>query len=344
MTESGLTPRTIEVLHSIVQSYIETGEPVASRAIARRRKDHLSPATIRNIMADLADMGYLDQPHTSAGRVPTAKAFRHYALQVSQHKPGGADLERVREQLIAHHGVEERAERTTHLLTELTRNVSIVAAIPAAAQTLAKVELVWLPERRVLMVVVTSDGLVRNQVAQLKSPVTQAELESIRNYLNAEFSGWTLTGIRRELDRRLKDERAAYDTLLSRLTLLYDQGLMEIGITPLVFLDGTSNLLGLDVHLTTEKLRDLFRTLEEKQRLIEMLDQFLAGRSDELQVQIGLGDAHPALNMFSLIGIRLETPNGVETRLAVLGPMRMNYSRVASTVFHLGHLLRSLPQ
>lgn len=344
MAESGMTPRTIEVLHSIVQSYIETGEPVASRTIARRRKDHLSPATIRNIMADLAEEGYLAQPHTSAGRIPTAKAFRHYALAVSQHRPGNADLSRLRDELIEHPGVEERAERTTHILTELTRNVSIVAAIPAAGQTLERVELVWLSDRRILMVVVTGDGMVRNQLAQLKDPISPAELESIRNYLNMEFAGWTMTGIRSELDRRLAEERAAYDHLLRRLSLLYQQGLLDIGSAPLVFLDGASNLLGIDVHLTAEKLRELFRTLEEKRRLIEMLDQFLAGRTDELQVRVGLSEAHPALTHFSLIGLRIETPGGVETRLAVLGPLRMNYPRVVSTVFQIGHLLRSLPQ
>ncbi|MCU0248336.1 MAG: heat-inducible transcriptional repressor HrcA [Bryobacter sp.] len=344
MTESGLTPRTIEVLHSIVQSYIETGEPVASRTIARRRRDHLSPATIRNIMADLADAGYLDQPHTSAGRVPTAKAFRHYALAVSQHRPSGADLARVREELIGHPGVEERTERTTHILTELTRNVSIVAAIPAAGQTLDRVELVWLSDRRILMVVMTGDGMVRNQLALLKDPISPAELESIRNYLNVEFAGWTMTAIRSELDRRLAEERAAYDQMLLRLSLFYQQGLLDMGTTPLVFLDGASNLLGIDVHLTAEKLRELFRTLEEKRRLIDMLDQFLAGRTDELQVRVGLSEAHPALSHFSLIGLRIGTPGGVETRLAVLGPMRMNYARVVSTVFQIGHLLRSLPQ
>lgn len=344
MTESGLTTRTVEVLHSIVQSYIETGEPVASRTIAQKRKDHLSPATIRNIMADLADMGYLAQPHTSAGRVPTAKAFRHYALSVSQRRSGSADLARLREELIEHPGVEERTERTTHILTELTRNVGIVAAIPAASQTLERVELVWLPDRRVLMVVVTGDGMIRNQLAQLKVPVTPAELESIRNYLNIEFSGWTMTAIRQELDRRLAEERAACDTLLTRLSMLYKQGLLEMGMTPLVFLDGTSNLLGIDVHLTAEKLRELFQALEEKQRLIEMLDQFLSGRTDELQVHVGLGDAHPALSQFSMIGIRLSAAGGVETRLAVLGPMRMNYPRVVSTVSLVSHLLRSLPQ
>lgn len=344
MTESGLTPRTIEVLHSIVQAYIETGEPVASRTIARKRKDQLSPATIRNIMADLADMGYLDQPHTSAGRVPTAKAFRHYALTASQHRAGSADLERAREQLIQHPGVEERTERTTHILTELTRSLSIVAAIPAASQTLDRVELVWLPDRRVLMVVVTGDGMVRNQLAQLKVAVTPSELESIRNYLNIEFSGWTLPAIRQEVERRLAEERAAYDGLLGRLALLYDEGLLNLGQTPLVYLDGASNLLGIDVHLTSERLRELFRALEEKRRLVELLDQFLSGRTDELQVLVGLGAAHPALQQFSMIGLRIATPGGVETRLAVLGPMRMNYPKVVSTVAQIGNLLRSLPQ
>src|SRR5512145_2389970 len=121
-----LTPRTAEVLQSIVQAYIETGEPVASRSIARRRKDNLSPATIRNIMADLADLGYLDQPHTSAGRVPTAKAFRTFIQTLSASRLAPPDMGRLREELGQHSSLEQRAEHSSHILTELTRNVGIV--------------------------------------------------------------------------------------------------------------------------------------------------------------------------------------------------------------------------
>ena len=340
--ERTMSPRTAEVLHAIVQAYIETGEPVASRMIARRRRDHLSPATIRNIMADLADEGYLDQPHTSAGRVPTAKAFRHYAESLAAHRLLAAELARLRGDLNALQTVDERAERATSLLTELTRNVGIAAAIPTANLTLDQIELLALPDHRVLMVVVTRDGMVRNQLVHLEEPVSQDELASIRNYVNLHFSGWTLPAIRAEIERRLELESAAYDSLLRKLTLLYSKGLLDIGFTPVVYLNGASNLVGLDLHLTKEKLRDLFRALEEKKRIIALLDQFLGAAGGEVQVRVGLSEAHPALGEFALIGLTIDLPGGLAARMAVLGPMRMNYPRAMSAVLHVGEALRSL--
>lgn len=337
-----MTPRTAEVLHAIVQAYIETGEPVASRMIARRRRDQISAATIRNIMADLADEGYLDQPHTSAGRVPTAKAFRHFAESLAARRLLLTEIGRLRGDLQRLQTVDERAERMTALLTELTRNVGIAAAIPTANLTLDSIELLALPEHRVLMVVVTRDGMVRNQVVQLGEPVSQDELTSIRNYMNLHFAGWTLPAIRTEIERRIELESAAYDALLRKLTLLYSKGLLDIGLAPVVFLHGASNLVGLDLHLTKEKLRDLLYALEEKKRLIALLDQFLDAGGEQVQVRVGLSEAHPALDEFALIGLTIELPGGLAARMAVLGPMRMDYPRVMSAVLHVGEALKSL--
>jgi heat-inducible transcriptional repressor len=333
----------VEVLHAIVQSYIETGQPVASGAIARRRRDHLSSATIRNIMAELADHGYLDQPHTSAGRVPTAKAFRHYALSSGARSVSGAEIERLRAEL-AESRPEERPERASHALTELTRVVGIVASTPASAQTLDQVELLRLPDGRVLMVVVTSDGLVRNHVTQLAEPITQDDLASIRNYVNVNFSGWSLAAVRAELDRRLAEERATYDGLLRQLGMLRVRGLLDFGFPAQIFMEGASYLVGSDLHMTREKLGELFRALEEKRRLIELLDQFLDAPAGELHVQVGLEQAHPALGEFSLIGVHLQLPGGLDARMAVLGPLRMNYPRALSAVSQVGRILLSLPQ
>lgn len=342
--EPVLSQRSVEILHAIVQTYVETGEPVASRTIARRRKDRLSPATIRNIMSDLAEMGYLEQPHTSAGRIPTAKAFQHYAAAVAaglREAPVGG---RLRMELGPWATPDECVQQASHLLTSLTRNVGIAAAIPASAQTLDQIDLIRLPDQRILMIVVTRDGLVHNQVAHLPEPVTQDELQSIRNYVNQHFAGWSLRSIRAELDRLVSEERAVYDLLLRRLQLLHARGLLSFELPPRVYMEGASNLLGLDLHITRERLRELFRALEEKQKLIELLDQFLDAREEGLQVRIGLGEAHAALKDFALIGMTVEGPGGLETRLAVLGPMRMNYPRVMSAVVQLRSLLRSLPQ
>jgi len=343
--ENQLPQRTVEILHAIVQSYIETGEPVASRTIARRRKDHLSPATIRNTMAELAELGYLSQPHTSAGRVPTEKAFRHFAQTHAAGRILEAELHKLRTELQQIDSSEDRAEQASHILTHLTSNVGIVAAIPNAERTLDQIELVLLPDMRVLMVVVTDDRVVRNQVVKLDEPITQDELASIRNYVNRNFSGWVLSQIRTELSRRMERESATYDALMRKLIVLYEKGLLDAGLQPRVFLDGASNLLvSLDLAFAREKVRELFRTLEEKRRILELLDRFLAGKPGELTVQVGLEGAHPLLRGLSLIGVTFVLPGGLSTRMAVLGPMRMNYPRVISAVHHVGQALRSLPQ
>jgi len=342
--EQALNQRSIEVLHAIVQNYVETGEPVASRTIARRRKEPLSPATIRNIMADLAEMGYLEQPHTSAGRVPTAKAFKHYAASIAAGLRPGPANEKLRNELAPFGSPDECVQQASHLLTSLTRNVGIAAAIPASAQLLDQIDLIRLPDGRILMIVVTRDGLVHNQVAQLPEPVTQDELQSIRNYVNQHFSGWRLRDIRAELDRMVAEERAVYDLLMRRLQLLHAQGLLSFELPPRVYLEGASNLLGLDLQVTRERLRELFRALEEKHRLIELLDQFLDAGADGLQVHIGLAQAHPAMRDFALVGVAVEGPGGLQTRLAVLGPLRMNYPRVMAAVVQLRSLLQCAPQ
>src|SRR5689334_4441451 len=153
-TDAPLNHRYREILTSIVRAYIETGEPVGSRTISKRRQDTLSPASIRNVMADLADAGYLDQPHTSAGRMPTSKAFRVYVSALTAHRIGAAESERVASELRGLDTVGERMERSSSILTEMTRNVGIAAAIPELAQELDQIQLIPLSDRRVLMVLV----------------------------------------------------------------------------------------------------------------------------------------------------------------------------------------------
>lgn len=343
MRQSELGPRAADILHAIVQSYIETGEPVASRTISRERSDGLSPATIRNVMSDLCELGYLAQPHTSAGRIPTEKAFRSYVRSLAAHRLLTAEIERLRAQLNETGTMESRVERSSHLLTELTRNMGIAAAIPATGQVLDSIELVALPDRRVLMIVVTRDRIVRNQVVVLDEPVTQEDLYSIRNYVNLNFGGWALTDVRRELRRRLEEQSAAYDAILRRLTLLYEKGLLDVGLAPEVHMEGASNLIGLDLHLTREKLRELFRALEEKKRILLLLDQFLEQPSGEIAVRVGLGDAHPSMRELSLIGLTVMLPGGLSAKMAVLGPMRMNYQKVISAVMHVGEAIQRIP-
>jgi heat-inducible transcriptional repressor len=330
------TDRTIAILNSIVQSYIETGEPVASRTVAKRLREHLSPASIRNIMADLYEDGYLAQPHTSAGRVPTEKAFRVYVKSIVARRILSGEVHRLRSELNRTDTVEQRVERSSHLLEEMTRGLGIAAAISTSSQTLDQVQLVSLGERRVLMVVVTRDQMVRNRVVTLSETLSSDELNSIRNYLNRNFSGWTLSDMQRELRRRLEQESAAFDAILQHVSLLYYKGLMDIGPAAELHMEGASNLVGVDLRLTGEKMRELFRALEEKKKILSLLERFLEQPSGEIGVQVGLSEAHPNMGELSLIGVTVVLPGGLTGRIAVLGPMRMNYERTISAVLHVG--------
>ncbi len=335
-----MTPRSREILHEIVEAYIATGEPVASRSIARRWNSSLSAASIRNAMADLDDEGYLSQPHTSAGRIPTEKAFQSYIQSLGVRKLVAAEIERLRAEFSKLETVEARVEHTSHMLMEMTKGVGIAAAIPQASPALEQVELVPLPDRRVLMVVMTRDQQVRNRVVTLEENVSAEDLSSIRNYINRNFAGWRLEEIRRELSKRLDEAEAAYDQILRKLTVLYSKGLLDVEAEPEVHTEGASNLIMVDLQLTKDRMRELFSALEEKKRVLELLDRFLEKPEGKLGIQIGLGEVHPAMRQLSMIGLPVTLPGGLSGVVAVLGPIRMNYSRVMSAVEHVGRAFR----
>jgi heat-inducible transcriptional repressor len=334
-----LTPRHFEVLHALVENYIETGEPVASRTVAR--KHTLSAASIRNMMADLADNDYLSQPHTSAGRIPTERGFKAYAKTLATSRLVRSELDRLQGELGRAGTVEGRVERSSQLLTELTRNFGIAAAIPGENQTLDQIELVPLPDRRVLMVVITKDKMVRNRVVLLDAAIAPEDLVSIRNYINFNFSGWSIISIHRELKRRFELESAAYDAILKRVSMLYSLGLLDVSLAPEVYFEGAGNLIGLDLHLTRERMRELFQALEEKKRILHLLERYLEQPLGQPGIQVGLAEAHPSMSELSIIGMRIELPNGMAANVAVVGPMRMNYQRAVSAVMHVGEAFRS---
>jgi heat-inducible transcriptional repressor len=340
-----LSRRKAEVLHSIVREYIETGEPVASRTIARPRRGGgaVSPATIRNVMADLSDEGSLSQPHTSAGRVPTEKAFRSYVREILAPRPTPADLLLLNTGFTGVESLEEGIELSSRVLTDLTHNVGIAAAIPATSQTLDQIELLPLPDHRVLVIVVTRDRIVRNRVVAVDEDLSSDALASIRNYINVNFGGWVLSDVRQELERRLRVEGAYYDALLKRLNQLHARGFLEVEFDPAVHMEGASYLIALDLHLTREKMGELLHALEEKKRILQLLDRFLEQPAGEVSVQVGLGDLHSTMGELSLIGIQVARPGGMVVKIAVLGPMRMHYERVMAAVLGVGRTLQNLP-
>lgn len=332
--------REREILLSIVRAYIEGGEPLGSRTLSKLNQEKLSAASIRNVMADLSEAGYLSQPHTSAGRIPTEKALKLYVSTLNPRSAPGPHNARLIENLVNELGnsssVEACIQRTSQVLAEMTRNCGIAAALPGTEQELEHIELIALSDRRVLMILATRDRVVRNRVVMLDEMMHPDELVNLRNYVNVNFAGWKLVDARRELLRRMDEERAEYDAVLRKLTVLYQKGLLDVDSQPWIHTDGASNLVGLDLHLTRERMRDLFRALEEKKRVLELLDRFLDESNREVGVHIGLGEVHPAMKELALIGISLPLPGGLQARIAVLGPLRMQYEKVVASVLHLG--------
>ena len=335
------TGKKRQILHAIVEAYLDSGEAVSSFAISQRRftGSSPSPATVRNAMAELAELGLLTQTHASAGRIPTPRAIQSYVSSLGPVRANPLEVSKLQQKLKSIHSISERVEEGSHVLTEITHNVAITASLPSASQELYQVELLPLAARQYLMVVITSDRSVRNQVVSIDQDLHAEDLAEIRNYINCEFSGWTLNDARRAIVERLKDERSQYHALLRRVELFYARGLFQGAEGPRVFMDGAAYLVGLDLHLTKEKMRDLFHALEQKQQVLQILDQFLQGSDQTPAIQVGLGDAHPALSGFTLIGVHVPLAGGMSARVAVLGPLRLNYPRTIAAVMEVGQAL-----
>src|SRR5580704_16321142 len=201
MIESMLNSRrNKQVLTDVVRAYIETGEPVSSRAIARSHAESLSPATIRNVMAELESGGYLYQPHTSAGRVPTAAAYRFFAQQVvEQGILGEEDRAWIRSELDAATTPEDVAERAGLVLAAVSRGLGIIVMPPLSRSVLEHIRFFLLPDGRVVVVLISSGGVTREKIMRPEHGFTQPELDQTVEYLNRHYSGWTLEAIRADL-------------------------------------------------------------------------------------------------------------------------------------------------
>jgi heat-inducible transcriptional repressor len=328
--------REREILTAIVETFIATGDPVGSRTLARSNREGLSPATIRNVMADLADAGYLEQPHTSAGRVPSSEAYRYYVEQLT----GKASLSQEDQGIIQDslHGVsdvQEFMERTSHVLSLISHNVGITVAVGGPKNALEHVYFSRLGDQKVLAVLVTRSGLVRDRVLRLDLP--QADLDAAAHFINDNFRGWTMEAMRAELARRLEQERSEYDRLMASLDQLYRQGGLAADETAqVVFVEGASNLV--TGEQDRQRLQELLQTLEEKQKIVELLGAYLDAKQEAVRVVIGLDEALPSMRNFVLIGAPARVGHDVMGSLAVIGPTRIDYQHTMTAVSYIARL------
>jgi len=336
--------RAQEVLTAIVETFISTGEPVGSRTLAVRSRERLSAATIRNVMADLTDAGFLDQPHTSAGRVPTASAYRYYVEQISgTARLTPARATEIQEQFAGVTDPQEFLERTSHVLSLISQNVGVAVSGTKDSNSKNSLEHVYfsrLADQRVLAVVVTRAGVVRDRILR-NVFLTQSDLDVAARYLNENFRGWTMESVRGEMARRLQQERGEYDRIMSSLQQLVQQGALTADPTAhAVFVEGASNLVAQDAD--RQRVSELLRTLEEKQRVVRLLDAYLDTRQEAVRVVIGLDETLPSMQNFVLIGAPARMSGEVMGSLAVIGPTRMDYQQTITAVSYIARLFDEL--
>ena len=352
MPEMRISPRERLVLTAIIELYIATGEPVPSQAVAQTfaNREGLSSATIRNVMAQLSDGGLLEQPHTSAGRIPTAAAFRFYVEQITH--PGkivpGVQAgpvvnpfteerrEQIEDSFSGVSSTHEYLERTSQVLALLSSGLGVALASSTGAQILEHIHFSRLAANRVLAVLVTQSGVVQDRVLAIDRDLSHVELETAGRYLNENFRGWPVERIRSEVARRMEVERQAYQELLTSVEELCRKGALaaDAGIT--LYVDGMANLIGAEVD--RERLRQMLVALEAKQRLVELLTAYVDGRQQEVRVVVGLEQASPAMQDLVLIGSPARLGNTSLGTVAVIAPTRMQYQEMIHAVRYIAQL------
>src|ERR1700761_912902 len=341
-----VTARQRAILTAIIESYIDTGEPVGSGTIARQQSAEgagFSPATVRNEMAELVEAGLLEQPHTSAGRVPTARAFRMYVEQLS----GGVNPRvgrlsaRSRSQIdssfVGVAGTQAVLGRTSHVLATLSSGVGVAIAAAADGDMLEHVHFSRLAPARVLAGVVTRSGLVRDRVLALDKDLTVGELEVAANFLNENFRGWSVERVRAEIARMVGREQSEYQRLLNSVQQLWLKAVPDAGVpVQTVYVDGVANLVGSQED--RERLREMLVALEAKQRLVELLNAYIDARQESVRVVFGLEEHAPEMAALVLIAAPARVAGETRGTVGVIGPKRMHYENTMNAVGYIAQV------
>lgn len=344
-----ISVRQREVLMAVVESYIATGEPVSSGAVARSSRiasGAASPATIRNEMAALEDAGLLEQPHTSAGRMPSAAAFRLYVDELTRGgglgtglvRPSQMELQsRIDSSLadVAGAGAQALLERASQVLSVLSSGVGVAVGARPALDLLEHVHFSRLGERRVLAVLVTRGGMVRDRMLALEQDLSSVELEAASNFLNEHFRGWSLDRVRGELARRLEQERTAYHAMVAAAQQLWARAIPAEVAQP-VFVEGVANLV--NVGEDRERLREMLSALEAKERLIDLLNAYIDARQETVRVVFDLERTAPGMAGLVLVAAPARVAGDSLGTVGVIGSTRMHYENTMNAVSYIARL------
>ncbi|HLG18875.1 MAG TPA: heat-inducible transcriptional repressor HrcA [Bdellovibrionota bacterium] len=327
---SDISQRKREVLYAVVHDFIVSAEPVGSLQIARKKMIHLSPATIRTVMAELEERGYLVRPHSSSGRVPTNQAYRFYVDELMRLRPLTADeKDQIRQRV--HAGATDLGE----VLKEACRLISAKASQPGLsmvppthARSLKHIQFIRLRDRLVLVILVSATGIVENKILEMGHGYTQTELDRMHNYLNDRLAGMTIAKVRQQILLEMKKAQSLYDQLLTQALILGERVFSDM--PPDVHIEGQSHLCSDPEFADLEKMQLILRALEEKTAIIKALDQSLA--SPGVKIFIGEEIQCPEINGLTLVTSAYSDSEGNRGLLGVIGPTRLDYARIIPLV------------
>jgi len=323
--------RSKRVLAALVRQYIATGEPIASSVLVTSAGLGVSSATVRHLLVRLEDEGYLHQPHTSAGRVPTDRGYRFYVdLLLEQRRPrrSASRLEaRLRRDTSASI-IDSLLPQVSHVLSQASRSVGFAVRPASEAAVFDRVEFVPLSSERVLVVIVARGGHVIQKVINVAETLHADDLREAANYLNAEFSGMPLNRAREAVLERINEERLLYDALLARAMRLATSTFSDLPGEQEIYVEGAASLVDAQ-GLTIETLQALVQMIEEKQKLVRLLNEYIDGPG--MTIVIGAEHQEPNLRPFSLIASTYDDGSGIGT-VGIIGPTRMHYSRAIAMV------------
>jgi heat-inducible transcriptional repressor len=337
----GLEKRSEQILKAITWEYILTGEPVGSRTLSKKEHIGISAASIRNIMSDLTESGYIMQPHVSAGRVPTDRGYRFYVDTIAQPQELGWDEQATIESLIQAAGLDVRdvLRQSSSVLAGLSKQAGVVTSTAAVEQTFKTIEFIKIADDRILVVLVSTSGLVQNKIIFDEDGINQEALESYSRMLNDMLKDLDLREARERIEHELALEKTKVDAMLAKVLRL-GHIILSHQATREIFIEGQTNILDEPEFAQIETLKAILVTFEEKSNLLKILDKTLEARG----IQIFIGSEHglDEIETCSIVTYPIRTAEAVLGSIGVIGPKRMNYQKVVPLVDTTARILTRL--
>lgn len=333
-----LNERAQCLLKALIHCYVQEGVPVGSKTLAETTGLNISTATIRNVMANLDSMGLVSAPHTSAGRVPTNRGFRMYVDTMLEYRPvENAITQKLRQQLHADQDKDILINTANNMLSEITQMAGVITIPKAGVLNLRRIEFLPLPDHKILAILVVNEKDVQNRIIHVERDYTQDELIRVSNYLNQHFMGQDIFRIRKMLVEELQNARAEVDQMMAAAVELANQALKPSEVTEPYRVHGEANLIRFNESDNASQLQQLFQAFQNKRDMLGLLDRCI--QADDTQVFIGSEVGLEGLDDFTVISAPYGTGGSTLGVLGVIGPTRMEYGKIISTVDITARLL-----